>query len=75
MKIEIDSDVLSAVFAAMDRNHDKWWFSIEDCALAWGFERSYFYRRSTSYRISEFLMIPITMPSVGNPSCDGSRYP
>jgi hypothetical protein len=45
MIIEIDSEVLSSVFSAIDRNHDKWWFSIDDCALAWGFERTYFYRR------------------------------
>jgi len=43
--IEIDSSVLASVFAAMDKNRDQWWFSIEDCASAWGFERSYFYRR------------------------------
>lgn len=45
MTIEIEASVLSSVFAAMDKNRDKWWFSIEDCADAWGFERSYFYRR------------------------------
>lgn len=45
MKIEIEQEALSALFEALDRSHDKYWFSIEDCALAWGFERSYFYRR------------------------------
>jgi len=43
MKIEIESDVLSSIFAAMDRNHDRWWFSIRDCSDAWGFDRNYFY--------------------------------
>jgi hypothetical protein len=41
--IEVDASVLTAVFAAMDCNRDKWWFSIRDCSDAWGFDRNYFY--------------------------------
>jgi hypothetical protein len=45
MKVEIEAESLTALLDALSMHRQKFWFSIEDCADAWGFERSYFYRR------------------------------
>ena len=45
MKIEVEAEAISALLDAVAKHQQKYWFSIDDCADAWGFERSYFYRR------------------------------
>lgn len=47
MTIELDAQVLENIFRFANNagTQEKLWFSMEDCALAWGFEKTYFHRR------------------------------
>jgi len=47
MTIELDAQVLENIFRFANNAgiQEKLWFSMEDCALAWGFEKTYFHRR------------------------------
>lgn len=48
MTVELDVEVIANIFRFASNSEnpaEKYWFSMEDCATAWGFCPSYFYKR------------------------------